>query len=241
MKEIDESTVSKPPRFTIDEVDESVVDFNDKNLTPRASDPLNFKGGVLIPTSRENMVIALNHTEALFSQDKQGHRYENFKSSIATQKFSELCISDYLNSKGIVSSVDSKIHSRPEDSILKTENGFSLHVKALGVSDSRRALGPAYIISKDDSVNQFLPKHYVIGCVVSNDWKELALLFCISSFDTRTQYRSTLKYMPRYRCLYHTTIRELSHDDRWGCLRNLVKQEVKNVEITDDDGLSVAD
>jgi hypothetical protein len=251
--ELDESVVenrSKPGNFTV-QVDESVIEYSQKSLAPSAKNPLHLNSAVLIPSAPENVVVARNYAEETFAFNReeflsQGRSEEDVVSNIALHKFSELCVSDYLNSKGIPSSVDFKIYKldqrwEPDFTTVTTQKGFTFHVKSVDVPTSLRTLGPAYLISNFDRVNEHLPRHYVLGCLVSSDWKEVSLVFCLSTLDVRNHLRSPIKYIPRRRCLYHVTARELPHDDRWGCLRNLVKSEIKNVEITDDGGLSCAD
>lgn len=251
--ELDESVVESKPKqgnFTV-QVDESVVAYSQKSLAPSAKNPLALYGAVLIPTAPENVVVARNYAESVFSFNRdefaaQGRSDEDVISNIALHKYGELCVSDYLNSKGISSSVDFQVYkvdqrSESDFTIVTTQKGFAFHVKSVDVTTALRTNGPAYLISTFDKLNEHKPRHYVLGCLVSSDWKEAALLFCLPTLDVRNHLRSPIKFIPRRRCLYHLTTRELPQEDRWGCLRNLVKTEIKNVEITDDGGLSSED
>lgn len=249
--EFDESVIEKKPQFTV-QVDESVVELSQKSLAPTAKNPLELGGAVLISTAPENVVVARNYAEEVFAFNRdeftsRAKSHEDIISNIALHKFGELCVSDYLNTKGIASSVDLKIYKvvdqkwEPDFTDVSTQKGFTFHVKSVDVSTARRMNGPAYLISNADKINLHLPRHYVVGCLMSSDWKEVSLLFCLPTVDVRNHLRSPLKFIPRKRCLYHLTTRELVHDDRWSCLRTLVKNEIKNVEVTDDGGLASED
>jgi hypothetical protein len=241
--EFDESPISKTSQFTV-EVDESTVECTTPKLVPQAKNPLDLRGAVLLKTAPENVVVARNYAETVLVSDVPNKRLEDLIDQIALQKFAELTVADFFNANGIPTNIDLKTHRIDKsdfDSVLQTAKGFNFHVKVAEVSFARREVGPTFLISTSDSLNQFLPKNYLLGCLVSKNWQEMALLFSVSSLDVRNHYRSPLRFMPRHRCVYHITIRELAHEDRWGCLRTLVQKQVKNVEITDDDGLSIAD
>lgn len=249
--ELDQSTAEKPSKFTV-EVNEDTLPYNPKTLAPRASDPLNLNGAVMIPCSPENVVVARNYAEALYRNNKEEYEShsrteEEIIASIALHKFSELCVADYLTSNGIASTVDLKMY-RVGDSwdydftVVTARTGHKFHIKTTDVPSARRMNGPSFVISTDDPTqdeNRDRTKSYIIGCIVSSDWKRASLLFCIEPVESRNHIRSPMRFLLKKRCIYHITTRDLPHDDRWSCLRTLVKGKVKPVEVTDDESLSL--
>lgn len=206
--ELDESVVESKPKqgnFTV-QVDESVVAYSRKSLAPSAKNPLELHGAVLLVTAPENVVVARNYAENIFNFNRdeftaQGRSDEDVISNIALHKYGEMCVSDYLNAKGIPSSVDFQIYKfdqrwEPDFTTVKTQKGFNFHVKSTDVSAARRTNGPAYLISTNDRLNEYQPRHYVLGCLVSSDWKEVAILFCLPTLDVRNHLRSPIKFIP---------------------------------------------
>ena len=239
--ELDESIVSKQARYTVD-VDESALEFDEyPKFLPKTKNPLNLNGALLLPTVPENVVIAQNYAENFCKNELLERRVQKLQEAIALQKLSEITFADYLSSKGVSAKMELQPFVEDLDSPVTTMKGNHFHVRATGVSISRRSVGPDFLIHKNSILNKFLPKHYLVGCLVSSDWKQVAVLFCVSSLDARNLYRNPLKYMPYRRAVYHVMARDLSHDERWSCLASLARKELKNAEVTDDDGLSVAD
>lgn len=248
--ELDQSTVEKPSKFTV-EVNEDTLPYHPKTFGPRATNPMELNGAVMLPCSPENVVVARNYAEELFRFNREEYQKHNREeeeiiAGIAVHKFSELCVSDFLNSYGINSSVDLKIYKVGANwdfdfTSITARTGHQFFVKATDVTTARRTNGPSYLISTDDPTqdeSRDRSKNYIAGCVVSSDWKKAALLFCLEPVESRNHIRSPMKFMLKKRCIYHITTRELTHDDRWGCLRTLVKGKVQNVEVTDDENLS---
>jgi hypothetical protein len=247
--ELDQSTAEKPSKFTV-EVSDEVLSFTPKSLVPKANDPMDLQGAVMIPCSPENVVIARNYAEELFRsniEEYQRHSRgeEEIISTIATHKFAELCVSDFLNSKGIGASVDLKMYKVGANwdydfTGVSTRAGFVFHVKATDVSSSRRMNGPSFVVSTNDPAYiEENPKAYTLGCIISSDWRKAALLFCLKTIEAKNHFRSPMRFLLKKRSIYHITTRVLPHDDRWGCLRTLVKGLVQNVEATDDESLSI--
>lgn len=239
--ELDESTVAKKARYTVD-VDESALEFDEyPKFLPKTKNPLALNGALLLPTSTENVVIAQNYAENVCKNELLERRVQNLQEAIALQKLSEITFADYLSAKGVSAKIDLRPFIEDVDSPVTTSKGHHFHIRATGVSISRRAVGPDFLVHKNSILNKFPPKHYLVGCLVSSDWKQVAVLFCVSSLDARNLYRNPLKFMSYRRAVYHLMVRELDHDERWGCLGTLARKELRNVEVTDDDGLSVAD